>query len=432
MADVPAWAARLRAARNERCWSQRGTIRRLAEAADESTRAHLPTRESLTRMLRAWESGKHRPNEPYPRLLARAFGVSEEKLFADSLDVPEPGKASQNSLIQKASDGDDDMERRRLLRLAAGAGIGILGISGEPVRQLLDLSLDHDFRSAEEWELAREDHLHALRTRPPAQVAADLIIDLLLVRRQMEVSPPAEVAELQRVLATLSAIHGNALTRLGDHGAAIRWWHTARHAADASGDREVRLLVRVSEAGTGLYGQRAPETVVRLIHDAERIAGEPSVGLMTTRAKALSLLGRHDDARTTLNALVDLAEKGAAGDSLGFWKPDQIHFAESWVYAGAGDEAKADAARENVLGFTPEYQYGTNVMLHEALCTVVNGGVDEGMQRAATVIDALSPAYRSRYIIETGRMLLRAVPPDQRNRPAIGEFREVLALEVVR
>ncbi|WP_344745279.1 hypothetical protein [Streptosporangium vulgare] len=404
--------------------------RQLIGAASGRTRAHMPTHESLARMVRTWEAAKHRPSEPYPQLLAQIFEVTEGELFADPPDAADSGEVSEGSLIRKASDGDDDMERRRLLQLAAAsAGIGILGASGEPVRQLLDLSLDHGFRSGEEWEMSAADHLYALRTRPPAQVAADLIIDLLTVRRQMEASSPAEVTELQRTLAMLASIHANALTRLGDHGAAVRWWRTGRSAADASGDRELRLLVRAEEAGHGLYGQRAPETVMRLVNNAEQIAGGPSVDLMTTRAKALSLLGKHAEARETLDVLVGLTEKGVRGDSLGFWKENQIYFAQSWVYAGAGDEARAGAARENVLRLTGDYQYKANVALHEALCTVVQGAVDEGVRRAAAVIDPLPVAYRSNHIIETGRMLLRAVPLDQQDRPAIGELREVLAIE---
>ncbi|WP_344914906.1 helix-turn-helix transcriptional regulator [Streptosporangium oxazolinicum] len=430
MNDLPVWAVRLRHERRSRKWSPKYVARQLIDAASGRIRAHMPTHESLARMVRTWEAGKHRPSEPYPQLLAQIFGVTEEELFADPPNATDSGEAPEGTLSWKAPDGDNDMERRRLLQIAAAsAGIGILGVSGEPVRQLLDLSLSHDFRSGEEWEMSCDDHLHALRTRPPAQVVADLVIDLHLLRRQMETSSPAEVTGLQRVLAALSAVHGNALTRMGDHGAAVRWWHTARHAADASGDREVRLLVRGEEAGTGLYGQRTPETVLRLVRNAERIAGGPSVDLLTTQAKALSMLGKHEEARETLNALVDLAAKGATGDSIGFWKENQIYFAESWVHASAGDEDKAATARENVLRLTGDYQYGANIMLHEALCTVVRGGIDEGVRRAATVIDALSPAYRSRYILETGQMLLRAVPHDQQNRPTIGEFREVLAIE---
>lgn len=113
---------------------------------------------------------------------------------------------------------------------------------------------------------------------------------------------------MHRVLAALSTLHANILTRLGDHGAAIHWWRTARRAADESKDLEVRMMVRCEEAGFGLYGQRDLGTVLRLIEEAENIGGRsPSfwkADLAGSKAKALSLLGRHDEAKRALRTFV--------------------------------------------------------------------------------------------------------------------------------
>ncbi|MEU8198509.1 helix-turn-helix transcriptional regulator [Microbispora amethystogenes] len=375
--------------------------------------------------LSKWERGLARPHRDVVARLDTVLGAGHQlvTLHATVMELDRLRTVAMN----KPAEEEVATERRRLLQLAV-AGIGALGVCGEPVRRLLDQSLGRDFRSLEEWELACADHLYALRTRPPAQVAADLLVDLLGLRRQLETASPAGADELQRFTAALSSVHANALTRLGEHGGALRWWRTARQAADASGDLGLRLSVRRQEAGHGLYGQRDPQTVLRLLDSAERIARGPSVDLLITRAKALAMLGRHDEARQTVDAMVGLAGAGVVPDSFGFWKQDQVHFAESWVYAAEGDEPAADRAREDVLRLTGDYQYGANVRLHEALCTVAQGGVDEGMRLAAGVIDPLPVAYRSHHIIETGRMVLRAVPRKQRDRPAVGEFRQLLAL----
>ncbi|MEO3861625.1 helix-turn-helix transcriptional regulator [Acrocarpospora sp. B8E8] len=327
---------------------------------------------------------------------------------------------------------EDATERRRLLQIAAAnLTLGLVGGS-EPVRQLLDQ--DHA-RSIEEWEISRADHLHALRTRPPAQVAADLAIDLLALERQMKIAKPAEIIELQRVLAALSAVHANALTRLADHGAAIRWWRTARRAADASGDLSLDLLIRGQEAAHGLYGQRSPETVLHLVRSAQQLTSRPNTGLtttgaslMATEAKALSMIGRHGEALAVMHSLTGLAET-IKGDPLGFWKPDQIHFAASWINAAAGRESHHDAQRDTVLALTTDYVYGTNVILHRALCTVANGGIEEGTRLAAAVIADSPAAYRSSHVLETARMVLRAIPLAQRNFAAVRELSEVLAID---
>ncbi|MEO3809364.1 transcriptional regulator [Sphaerisporangium sp. B11E5] len=88
MSDVPAWAARLRAGRRDRLWSQREMAKRLADAADEHTRTRLPERDSMTRMIKYWESGKHRPKDPYPVLYCRVFGMDEDELFSDEVASP--------------------------------------------------------------------------------------------------------------------------------------------------------------------------------------------------------------------------------------------------------------------------------------------------------------------------------------------------------
>ncbi|WP_405084640.1 helix-turn-helix domain-containing protein [Microbispora sp. NBC_01389] len=371
--------------------------------------------------LSKWERGLARPHADVVARLDSALGAGQH-LVALHATVAELERLRTVATGPRAEE-EIATERRHLLQLAIA---GTLGAGSEPVRRLLGDAFGQEFRSVEDWEPVCADHLYALRTRPPAQVASDLLVDLLAVRRQSQTAPPTQAVELQRITAALASVEGNVLTRLGEHAAALRWWRTARQAADASGDLGLRLMVRAEEAGHGLYGQRDPEAVLRLVESAERIAGGPTADLLTTRSKALSMLGRHDEARGTVRALVALAAGGVKGDTFGFWKPDQIHFAESWVYAGAGDEAAADRARQQVLAATRDYQYDANVRLHEALCTVSKGGVDTGLRQAATVITTLPAAYRSHHIVQTGRLVLRAVPADQRGRRAVGEFRELL------
>ncbi|MFI0354576.1 hypothetical protein [Actinomadura sp. 9N407] len=325
------------------------------------------------------------------------------------------------------------MERRRLLLATVGIAAGAFSSPGESLRQLLDLARESEPRSIEDWGLTCVDQLHALRTRPPVAVRNGLSVDLLAIHRQLKTANAKDLPELHRVLAALSTLHANVLTRLGDHGGAIHWWRTARAAADASGDLDVRLMVRTEEVGFGLYGQRDLETVLRLIEAAQRLAGDsPSfwnADLAGTRAKALSLLGRHDEAKQALHTFVRF--EGGDGRASVFptlWSFDQPRFAESWVYAGAGDEAEADRARGNVLALSRpgDYVYKTNVQLHAARCTVVNGGIREGARQASAVLDALEPSYRNRLITETAKSVLHTIPLGQRGSPAAREFQEVL------
>ena len=306
--------------------------------------------------------------------------------------------------------------------------------TGEPVRQLLDMAVMSELRSVDDWEMTCADHLHGLRTQPPSKVRDALIVDLLAIHRQMKNTDAHDNPDLQRIVAALSTLHANALTRLGDHGSAIHWWRTARAAADKSGDLELRLGVRATEAGHGLYGQRAPDTVLRLTENAQQIAGSaPSLGLalvVCSKAKALTLLGRHPEAVQALNSYRDLSASAPepTGIMPGYWKGGQLHFAEHMVHAAAGDESKAHQAKNHVLASSgnPDYQTSTLVYLRDAQCVVANGGFDEGIHYATEILDSVPPRYRSHMITETGKAVLRAVPVEQQQSRAIREFRELL------
>lgn len=337
---------------------------------------------------------------------------------------------------------EDDTERRRLLELAA-AGMGVAGAfsaANEPLRQLLDMVANGARRSIEDWELACADHLHAINTRPAAEVHDDLLVDLFSLQRQLHKATDANRTELQRITAVLAAFHASVLTRLDDSGAALRWYYTARTAADASGDLEMRLRIRGHEAGHSLYGLRDPETVVRLTDKALELAGpnpRPSIGLVSNlaaRAKALAFLRQHDEARRTIQVFTDLAATDLP-ITPGFWEPSnyRVYFNQSQVFSAIGDQDAATRAQDGLLSGNPDgYHVKVNTRLHAAQCTVINGGIDEGVRQAATVIDSVPMAYRNIMITETARRVLRAVPFDQRERPSVAEFREVLALEAPR
>lgn len=402
-------ASRLVAGRLRRQLSKRELARRIADHVEDQ----CPAVETLLSYVKRWESGKSGVSERYRFAYGAALGVDPADLF---------GSQERDW---------DDMERRRLLLLAA---LGALA-PGEQVRQLLDLTLASEQPDIDDWELACTDHLHALRTRPPGQVRAALIVDLLAVHRQLRRSGAAEDKDLHRIVAALSTLHANVLTRLGEHGAAIHWWRTARTAAQRSGDLELLLGVSATEAGHGLYGQRAPASVLRLTQKAQRLAGgAPSLGralVVCSEAKALMLLGQRDEAVRTLNLYRDLAASAPEPHGImpGYWRGGQLHFAENTILAGVGDEAGADIAGRRVLAtaHNPDYQNATQVRLHRALCTVINGGTAEGACDAAEVLDAVPTGFRSQMITETGWRVLRAVPPDDRDLPAVRDFQEVLS-----
>jgi transcriptional regulator with XRE-family HTH domain len=416
-----ALGARLAAERERRRLSKRELARRIAARVEDQ----CPTVETLLSYVKRWEAGKSGISERYRFACAAALGLDPADLFGPAPGAappPEPDKGDGAELNDWG-----DMERRRLLM--ATLGLSAFAVAA-PLGALVDLAATSEPRDMDAWLITVADHLHAMRTRPPAQAGDDLTLDLLRLRHQM-IQPDADVPELQRVLASLAVIYAALLTRLGEHGPALRWWRTAANAADDSGDLALRLLVRGEAAVCGLAGQRHPSTVLRLMDEIERIgAGSRwAIDVKGTRAKALSLLGRHDEARAALQAVRSVAPPAGASECPipTLWLPDQVYFAASWVLAAAGDERGAGEAREQVLAITPDYQYRTNVRLHGALCTVVKGGSAEGAGQAAEILDAMPCRYRNQIISEHAKYVLDAVPAADRGLPAVREYEEVLA-----
>ncbi len=429
-------AARLAAERTRRGLTKRELGLRLASQVTEQ----CPSLDTLVSYVKRWEAGKVSVSDRYRHAYSKALGMNPADLFgradrAPASAAPPGGPVTFGALIALPAGADDlsmcdggDMERRRLL--LATLGVGAFAASAS-LSALIDLALTSEPRDLADWQLAVADHLHAIRTRPPAQARDDLVIDLLRLRQQLT-RAGGESTELRRVLAALAALHGGVLTRLGQHGTALRWWRTACHAADDTADLELRLLVRAEAAGFGLYGQRDPATVLRLLDDTERIAGRSRsvwrADLNSTRAKALSLLGRDDEARAAVHVLLTTVPDEAPGSPIPtLWTADQAHFAESWVLAAAGDEPGTSRARDRVLSYTGDYQYIANVNLHGALAAVASGGAAEGACRAAEILDTLPAGFRSQMITETGRRVLAAIPRAGRDGAAVRDLADVIA-----
>lgn len=300
---------------------------------------------------------------------------------------------------------------------------------GEFIHQFADMMLSGP-RSIDDWNLAVLDHLHAIRTRPALQVAQDLVVDLLEIQRQIE-RAGSESADLHRVLAMLGAFHASVLIRLGDHGPALRWYRTARNAADASGDLNLLLHIHAHEAEHTQNGVRPPEVVLAMTDNALRMAGRgPSSGaalLHRSRAQALSRLDRHEEALDALHTLQDMAETDMPVLP-GFWDPtdNRILFSQSLIHSRRGDGKAAATAREQIMAYPVSHEAVVKVQLHEALCLVRNGDIDEGTKHATVVLDACPPQYRYHTIMATGRSVLGVIPRNEQHRPIVNELRQML------
>ena len=205
------------------------------------------------------------------------------------------------------------------------------------------------------------------------QLAADLNILQIMIGAD---NGPGR-AGLSRAAARMAVIVAMTLVAGGQLLLARRWWHTARQAADESGDVDTQVLVRAWETVNGCYNHRPLPDVLALSNEAVHLAGgrvsAAAAGLHAGRAQALALLGRRTEAETEVRQVADITEQlpgtvVADVESLWGWPEHRLRHTESYVYTHIGDLTAAQAAQDRALILYPASQarLRTQVELHRA------------------------------------------------------------------
>lgn len=432
MSELPPWAIRLRSERQARDWSLARLARNMIREADGRTRAHLPKHESLVRMIRSWEAGKHRPREPYPQLLARALGIAENVLFADKSDTKTD--EALHPLIEVArtlgvdpptfaDTIDMDTLRRRLIQT-----LSVLGLTGAlPTDALANVrrAVTPPAESVEDWEEIAWGWAHAL-SGPPGEILSGIADDLVALRRTIDQAPDADRRDLTRVSAQLSMVVASALGLIGspkDSQESHRWWRAAQMTAEDCGDSPLASLAYALDATQALYERRDDEYILRRIRRAMRAAGDrPCPGMLQARSTYAILLAQQERtaaARAEVAALVADYEAASSKDGpalVGGWRPARVYLYQSAVYSIAGDLQAAEAAQDAYrVGGTPHTARRSSLIeLHRARCLVAAGDVRAGIEHARDVVSMLPGEQRSLSVRGSASDLLAALPAGAR------------------
>lgn len=442
MSDLPEWAIRLRSERLGRDWSLTDMAKRLAGAADARRREHLPTRESLIRMIRSWEAGKHRPSEPYPQFYARAFGIAEMDLFADKFT-----RATNEALQSPASEFartlgvdspivadtiDMDMLRRRLIQT-----LGVVGLTGSlpddalaKVRRAVAPSAE----SVEDWEEVAWGWAHAL-SGPPGEILGGIADDLVTLRQSIAHASDGDRRDLTRVSAQMFMVAASALGLVGgsrDSQESHRWWCAAQMSAETCGDSRLASLAYALDASQAVYERRDEAYVLRRVHHAMRSAGNrPFPGVLQARSAHAVLLaqrGRSSEARAEVTALISDYERAESVDGpalVGGWRPARVYLTQSAVYSVAGDLHEAETAQSayRESGSSHMVRRSSLIELHRARCMVAAGEMRAGVEHAYEVMSLLPGEQRSLSVRGSASDLLDALPAEARDLSPVPELR---------
>ncbi|SEG31153.1 hypothetical protein SAMN04489712_104341 [Thermomonospora echinospora] len=421
--------ARLRTERDRRGWGRRELARLLLDTIDDRQK---PSHVIVAGYIKEWEEGGG-ISAMYRTAYAKVFDLPEGELFT----VETQRRTLEATVIP--DDGDDDVERRALLQLLAslGAGAALPASSLEPLRSGLEATLNAG-ADIGEWEHVAWEYGHTYVSTPSAKLVTDLAADVADVQRLLDrTSQPAARARLLRVSARLLALMADGLHSLGADGASRRWWRTARHAADASGDLDIATWVRARESFNALHSGRPTRSALLLAEDAVRIAGgRPSLGAVEAHKNCAYALARQGDADRSkkavdaMRATFERLPEEVVSDTGSLWGwPERIlYLAEGYVSTMLGEPAAVAAQEKALASYPAEWRTDVaKIRLLQAITLVQGREVKAGLEHAVTVIEAFPSDRRRGSVLHLAAKVAEDLPDQAHALPAARELRALTA-----
>ena len=295
-------------------------------------------------------------------------------------------------------------------------------------------------RRPDAWAHIVEGHSRAYYTTQPEALTVELAANIVVLRNQA--NQELEENAKRCLMGSLALLHGLmalCLTDLSQRKAASRWWSVAKNIADASGSSPARVWIRGKEAIELLYTCRTPENGLAVAEEALSIGDFTRAGsALAARAQALALLGRSREAKRAVQSIERTIASEALEDTetVFGWPESRLRHTESYVYSHIGDSVNAHRAQDRAMILyrpskeRPLRQSRALIGLHEGLCLLREGYVDDGCQAAVKIINKLAESDRSTFVYGLGRQILANIPECHQYRvPALELGRLVPTLE---
>ena len=316
--------SRIRAARQERGWSQSRLIGELELVAKRRSQT-LPSRETLKSRVSRWENARARPDDFYRQLLREAFGLDDRELgFAHEFD-------------ESATPAADELRMRlSTTRVADGTLLESLRSQTEAIRRQ-----DRQYGAGALLEQMR-GHVANLD-----QHLAHAVFD-------------SSRQPLARLLADAAALAGWQALDLGAIDQAWRFFETATRAAQQAGDTALYAFARVEQAHVLTELEQADAAADLAQSVWEHAHSKVAPGLRCWLSAATSELGAAAGHADESIAMLRRAESdaGSLGDALPpYLVFDQVHL-ERWIghtLVLLGDPAAVGTLRQAADGMDPSF-----------------------------------------------------------------------------
>lgn len=243
-------------------------------------------------------------------------------------------------------------------------------------------------------------------------------VQMLSLRRQ----PAAVQARISGVAALLATMCADAMMRLGDAAEARRWYGTAIHAADDSGEARLRVLVRAQAAMLPYYFGDPTQTVA--LADAAlavtSIASSPAALAAAGRARALARIGAAEQAESAIDQARRLFDQAGDEDTdVAFRFPvKRLLFYLSGAYTWLGDTGEAYRIQEEALrlyGAAPAVPIDAALIaLDRSMCLAQDRRATEAAVTARDAVADLPETQRTEIILTRATDVTRAIPEESR------------------
>jgi transcriptional regulator with XRE-family HTH domain len=324
----------LRAYRFVHRWTLAEVVERLRELLSA---AGQPYEGLKHQRLSRWELGAEQPSPRYLDALCQLYRTRSDRL-GFGRDYSEPETAAAPATVD---DGGRPAGREQLRHLPSAlsgpAGPAPLFDALGSVRTRTDALLESQLISTagvDTWEEVADNYGRLQLTTPAltllAQVAGDVteLRGILAHRQTVEVQ-----RRLSRVLAQLAGLIAITVNHVSDSRESAAWLHTARLAADETGDRVLRAWVTAHQSMLYLWYERPAERAVELSRRAQAIAGSepsaPAALALAMEARAQARLERRREAFAAIRQAEMMFKRLSPADTrstiLGF-DPHRMHW----------------------------------------------------------------------------------------------------------
>jgi len=363
---------RLREERTRRLWSQKLMAIHLRNAADEETRAVLPSVENIRRYVRGYEAGEHFPGDLYSELYCRAFGLTHDLLFGTPAAVgPDalPTKHDARSFIDWIS--ATNVSDAAVSNIEEACTLLAETHTQEPPAQLLrDVTRLHE----QIQQLLRSGKQRFSQTRDLYRIDADLLAHGSLLLGDLHFDESAS-AYGSAALLCAKEVGSNLATAFSAQAKTERWrFHfaeaadLARHGFDCSPPTTIRILLASYEANAAalLGDARRSRQALNRAEDAAAGPMAPDSGVSAwscppTRQAlfALSVAIRTGDPDAALRAaeMADSAWASGIPRVEATWA--QVRLAASIAHIMKNDLDGVTKELTPVLSLAPEYRMAT-------------------------------------------------------------------------